>query len=296
MYFSSASGLRRSWARKRCHLLFEGEDPRRQQAAQAQRVALALGEGGALVVEGANLPMIVLPAVDETRQARFLTCAASPAWLGRTLVPYSGPNTMACAPARKIIRDHGGIFSTDDQLQGSSARVAPRRFQFRGLPDLRAVLLGLPCVRDLKTWIPRKFIRMAMLGMNEELSTTPWIWCCTLCKRCQYVCPMSIDVSQLVFLARGNWPQDRKPTGIVRSCQLAQATGSTSAMGMPPADFVSVVDEVLQEVRSTQPGFARLQAPIDKGRAFLRQPELARADERARRDGAAVEDLRRGRR
>ena len=108
---------------------------------------------------------------------------------------------------------------------------------------------------------PRKFIRMAMLGMNEELSTTPWIWCCTLCKRCQYVCPMSIDVSQLVFLARGNWPEDRKPTGIVRSCQLAQATGSTSAMGMPPADFVSVVDEVLQEVRSTQPGFARLQAP-----------------------------------
>ncbi len=117
---------------------------------------------------------------------------------------------------------------------------------------------------------PRKFIRMAMLGMNEELSTTPWIWCCTLCKRCQYVCPMSIDVSQLVFLARGNWPEDRKPTGIVRSCQLAQATGSTSAMGMPPADFVSVVDEVLQEVRSTQPGFARLQAPIDrKGAHFF---------------------------
>ena len=99
---------------------------------------------------------------------------------------------------------------------------------------------------------PRKFIRMAMLGMDEELSSTPWIWCCTLCKRCQYVCPMNIDVSQLVFLARGNWPEDKKPSGIVRSCQLTCATDSTSAMGMAPADFVSVVGGVLEEVRTTQ--------------------------------------------
>jgi heterodisulfide reductase subunit C len=27
---------------------------------------------------------------------------------------------------------------------------------------------------------PRKFIRMAMLGMDEELSSTPWIWVCTM--------------------------------------------------------------------------------------------------------------------
>lgn len=111
---------------------------------------------------------------------------------------------------------------------------------------------------------PRKFIRMAMLGMDEELSSTPWIWCCTLCKRCQYVCPMSIDVAQLVFLARGNWREDRKPSGIVRSCQLTRSTDSTSAMGIPPADFVSVVEEVLQEVRATQADFRQLQAPIDK--------------------------------
>ena len=111
---------------------------------------------------------------------------------------------------------------------------------------------------------PRKFIRMALLGMDEELSSTPWIWCCTLCKRCQYVCPMGIDVSQLVYLARGNWPEEKKPSGIVRSCLLTRSSDSTSAMGMPPADFVSVVEEVLEEVRATQPGFSRLQAPIDK--------------------------------
>ena len=116
----------------------------------------------------------------------------------------------------------------------------------------------------LENMDPRKFIRMAMLGMDEELSTTPWIWCCTMCKRCEYVCPMSIDVSQLVFLARGNWPEDRKPSGIVRSCQLAQASDSTSAMGMPGADFVSVIGEVLEEVHATQPDFRHLRAPIDR--------------------------------
>jgi Fe-S oxidoreductase len=111
---------------------------------------------------------------------------------------------------------------------------------------------------------PRRFIRMAMLDMDEALSTTPWVWCCTLCKRCQYVCPMSIDVAQLVHLARAQWPQDRKPSGIVRSCELARATDSTSAMGMSPADFEFVVKDVLEEVRATQPGFGHLQAPIDK--------------------------------
>ncbi len=116
---------------------------------------------------------------------------------------------------------------------------------------------------------PRKFIRMAMLGMDEELSTSPWVWCCTQCKRCQHVCPMNIDISQLVFLARGNWPQDKKPSGIVRSCQAIRSTDSTSAMGLPPEDFVFVVEDVLEEVRETQPGFKNLQAPMDKEGTFF---------------------------
>jgi Fe-S oxidoreductase len=111
---------------------------------------------------------------------------------------------------------------------------------------------------------PRKFIRMAMLGMGKELSTTPWVWCCTQCKRCQHVCPMNIDISQLVFLARGNWPKEKKPSGIVRSCELIRSTGSTSAMGLPPEDFIFVVDDVLQEVRETQPQFSKMEAPMDK--------------------------------
>lgn len=111
---------------------------------------------------------------------------------------------------------------------------------------------------------PRKFIRMAMLGMDQELSSTPWVWTCTQCKRCQHVCPMNIDISQLVFLARGNWPAEKKPAGIVRSCELTRSTDSTSAMGLPPDDFVFVVNDVLEEVRLQQPQFKDMVAPIDK--------------------------------
>jgi Fe-S oxidoreductase len=116
----------------------------------------------------------------------------------------------------------------------------------------------------LENMDPRKFIRMAMLGMDEELAETPWVWLCTQCKRCQHLCPMSIDISQLVFFARGLWPKEKKPQGIVRSCELTRATESTSAMGLPPDDFVFVVNDVLEEVRRQQPRFSHLQAPINK--------------------------------
>ena len=48
----------------------------------------------------------------------------------------------------------------------------------------------------------RKFLRMAALGMDEELMTNPWAWHCTMCQRCSYVCPMQINIPQLVFYTR----------------------------------------------------------------------------------------------
>ena len=111
---------------------------------------------------------------------------------------------------------------------------------------------------------PRRFIRMAMLGLNEELSNTPWIWTCTQCKRCEYVCPMSIDVSVLVGLARGGWPTAMKPKGIVRSCEAQLRFPSTSATGLGTDDFIEVVNETVEAVRTSDNRFATVQAPIDK--------------------------------
>ena len=114
---------------------------------------------------------------------------------------------------------------------------------------------------------PRRFINMAMLGMNEELSTTPWVWACTQCKRCAYICPMGIDVSLLVGEARSNWAKEDKPKGIVRSCAAQMLDESTSAMGLRSEDFVEIVEETADELRQSDPRFADIEVPIDKAGA-----------------------------
>lgn len=42
---------------------------------------------------------------------------------------------------------------------------------------------------------PRKFLRMAALGMDEEITKHPWVWMCSMYTRCTYVCLMNIKIS-----------------------------------------------------------------------------------------------------
>lgn len=149
------------------------------------------------------------------------------------------------------------------------------------LPDGGNLNLCLTCgacsagcpATGLEDMDPRKFLRMAALGMDEEVTTTPWVWMCTMCTRCMYVCPMQINIPQLVYHARASWPRDKRPRGIVNSCDAALKTESNSAMGTSPDDFVYVVEDVLEEVRTSQPGQENLIAPVDKHGAmyFLNQ-------------------------
>ncbi len=111
---------------------------------------------------------------------------------------------------------------------------------------------------------PRKFLRMCSLGMDEEVKESKWIWMCTMCQRCIYVCPMKIDIPQLVFNARAQVPREERPKGILGSCDMALRNESGSAMGTAPDDFVFVVEDVLEEYQEAQPEFAEMQAPIDK--------------------------------
>ena len=116
---------------------------------------------------------------------------------------------------------------------------------------------------------PRRFLRMAALGLNEELATTPWVWTCTMCKRCAYVCPMGIDVSILAGFARGAWPEDKKPKGLTRSCKAQMMDESTSAMGLRTEDFVEIVEETQEDIRAREPRFSNLKINIDKKNAHF---------------------------
>jgi ferredoxin len=149
------------------------------------------------------------------------------------------------------------------------------------LPDGGNLNLCLTCgacssgcpATGLEDMDPRKFLRMAALGMDEEVMSTPWVWMCTMCTRCIYVCPMKIDIPQLVFNARNSWPREERPKGIMGSCDMALRNDSCSAMGTSEEDFKFVVEDVLEEYRETQPEFKSMQAPINKKGAefFLNQ-------------------------
>jgi Fe-S oxidoreductase len=120
---------------------------------------------------------------------------------------------------------------------------------------------------------PRKFLRMAALGMDEEIKSSLWSWMCTMCQRCIYVCPMKIDIPQLVFNARASWPREERPKGILGSCDMALRNDTCSAMGTSEEDFQFVVEDVLEEYQEAQPEFADMTASVNREGAefFLNQ-------------------------
>jgi len=120
---------------------------------------------------------------------------------------------------------------------------------------------------------PRKFLRMVLLGLDDEVRKTPWVWMCTMCQRCVAACPMQVDIPQLIYRARESWPREDRPTGILRSCDEAMKKDTCSAMGASEEDWEFVVGDVLEEVQEDQEGFADLQAPMNKQGAefFLNQ-------------------------
>lgn len=135
-----------------------------------------------------------------------------------------------------------------------------------------ACAAGCPAT-GLEGMDPRKLLRMAALGMDAEIQRTQWIWYCTMCQRCIYVCPMKIDIPQLVFNLRKSWPRNERPKGIRESCDMALRSDTCSAMGTNEEDWRFVVEDVVEEVRNSQAGFEQLLAPMDKQGAtyFLNQ-------------------------
>ncbi len=131
---------------------------------------------------------------------------------------------------------------------------------------------GCPAT-GLEDMDPRKFLRMAMLGLDEEILKTDWVWMCTMCQRCIYACPMQINIPQLVYQARKTWKREDKPKGIIGSCDQAIRTEGNSAMGASSEDFKFVVEDILEEVCEEQESCKNLVAPVNKKGAefFLNQ-------------------------
>ena len=125
---------------------------------------------------------------------------------------------------------------------------------------------GCPAT-DVMGLDPRKFLRMVALGLDSQALAADWAWVCTMCGRCMHVCPMKINIPKLIYNVRKSWPMENRPKGIRGSCE--QHVRSGNAMGVPTDDFIWTVEDVAEEIRSTQPEFADLQVTVDRVGAFM---------------------------
>jgi heterodisulfide reductase subunit C len=109
---------------------------------------------------------------------------------------------------------------------------------------------------------PRKLIRMLNLGMDDKVKTGNWMWVCSMCGRCQSVCPMNIAIPKLIFNIRASVERSKRPRGILGSCDQHIKTGS--AMGAKKEDFEFTVLDMAEEIRDEHPGFETLQVSVDR--------------------------------
>jgi len=105
----------------------------------------------------------------------------------------------------------------------------------------------------------RKAVRLAVLGMDQELIDSRFPWVCTLCGRCEHACPMKIDLLTLLRSARGMRARDKVPGVLHKGVEMCLKTGNN--VGIPKDDFMFLLQDLGAELAEELPGF---EVPIDK--------------------------------
>ena len=113
---------------------------------------------------------------------------------------------------------------------------------------------------------PRMLVRMVSLGLVEDLVDARWPWICTMCGKCENVCPMQIDIPDLVRRIRSKREPEKVPGILHKGLVAALETGNN--LRLPKEDFIFIIKDVAEEV-AEEPGFEGFEAPIDKKGANL---------------------------
>lgn len=108
---------------------------------------------------------------------------------------------------------------------------------------------------------PRKLIRMVALGLQEEVVDARWPWICTMCAKCDNICPMDIEISNVIRSVRSLRERDKVPGILHKGVEMANKTGNN--LGLPREDFIFIIEDVAAEL-AEEPGFEGFKVPIDK--------------------------------
>jgi len=112
-------------------------------------------------------------------------------------------------------------------------------------------------------WDPRKAIRAIALGLEQEVIDSKWPWVCTLCGRCQYACPMGIQLLKTFRACRTLRERDKVPGPIHKGTIMNLERGNN--LGIPRDDFLFLLGELGVEMEEDEeapcPGFY---VPVDK--------------------------------
>jgi len=113
------------------------------------------------------------------------------------------------------------------------------------------------------TWDARKAIRSIVFGMEQEVIDSKWPWVCTLCGRCQYQCPMGIQLMRTFRAARTARQRDKVPGPIHKGTMMNLERGNN--LGIPRDDFLFLLADLGKEMEVDEeqptPGFY---VPVDK--------------------------------
>jgi len=105
----------------------------------------------------------------------------------------------------------------------------------------------------------RKCVRLALLGLDQEVVDSRFPWICTLCGRCEHACPMGIDLLALLRSARTMRARDKVPGVLHKGVEMCLKTGNN--VGIPKEDFLFLLQDLGEELSEELPGF---EVPVDK--------------------------------
>ncbi|KPK24946.1 MAG: MerR family transcriptional regulator [Nitrospira bacterium SG8_3] len=112
-------------------------------------------------------------------------------------------------------------------------------------------------------WNPRKAIRALALGLEQEVIDSKWPWVCTLCGRCEYLCPQGIHLLKTFRACRTMRGRDMVPGPLHKGTMMNRERGNN--LGIPKDDMLYLLAKLGVEMEEDEehpcPGFY---VPVDK--------------------------------